>query len=60
MITSQSQIKTLLDQLEEKYPDSIRMIKDLPHDERIAYIAKRELIEHIKLMIESDKKPKKG
>ena len=58
MITSRSQVMTLVQELEEKYPDSIAMIKDLSHDDRIAYIAKRELIEHIKLMI-TDKKDKK-
>jgi len=42
----------LIEQLEKDYPDSIDAIKDLEHDDRIAYIAKRELIAHIKLILE--------
>jgi len=51
----------LLEKLEQDYPDSIDAIKDLNHDDRIAYIAKRELIGHIKLIFEGDTpKKKKG
>lgn len=44
----------LLDELNKQYPDTIDAIKSLSHDERIAYIAKRELIAHIQLILEKE------
>jgi len=47
-----STINALVEELDEQYPDTINAIKDLDDKERIAYIAKRELIDHIKLINE--------
>lgn len=46
------QYSELVETLDKEYPDTIDAIKGLSHDERISYIAKRELIAHIKLILE--------
>ncbi len=42
----------LLEKLEEEHPDNIAAIRGLSHDERIAYMAKIELIDYIRMLIE--------
>lgn len=43
---------SLLEQLDKEYPDTIAALAGLSDKERDAYIAKRELIAHIKLIFE--------
>ncbi len=59
MRTSTSQVHNLINELEEEYPDSLLVVKDFKHDDRIAYIAKLELIEYMKLKLEMNNKKDK-
>jgi len=58
MKQSQSAVVNLINELEEEYPDSLLAVKDMKHDDRIAYIAKLEMIEYMKLKLEMKEKKK--
>lgn len=48
-------IRELIELLEKDYPDKATLIKDKSHDEQVAYFAKLELIDHIKLITTPNK-----